>query len=65
MIAARNFQSGMQTVRRIDLLFDILLHSDFDPQGERSVLDLLGAVRREVAVLVPPAWHPLPQQLFA
>jgi oligopeptidase A len=61
MLAARNFQSGMQTLRQIEFaLFDMLLHSDFDPSGERSVLDLLADVRREVAVLVPPEWHRFP-----
>jgi len=61
MLAARNFQSGMQMLRQVEFsLFDLLLHSDFDPAGERSVLDLLADVRREVAVLVPPAWHRFP-----
>lgn len=61
MLAARNFQSGMQMLRQVEFsLFDLLLHSDFDPAGERSVLDLLAEVRREVAVLVPPPWHRFP-----
>ncbi|MCP5227446.1 M3 family metallopeptidase [Accumulibacter sp.] len=61
MLAARNFLSGMQTLRQIEFsLFDLLLHSDFDPAGERSLLDLLSEVRREVAVLVPPEWHRFP-----
>ncbi|HAY26148.1 MAG TPA: oligopeptidase A, partial [Candidatus Accumulibacter sp.] len=61
MLAARNFQSGMQTLRQVEFsLFDLLLHSDFDPAGERSVLELLADVRREVAVLVPPPWHRFP-----
>ena len=61
MLAARNFQSGMQTVRQIEFsLFDMLLHADFDPTGETGVLDLLAEVRREVAVIVPPAWHRFP-----
>ena len=61
MIAAKNFQSGMQTVRQLEFsLFDILLHSDFDPAGTTSVLDLLNTVRREVAVIVPPEWHRFP-----
>lgn len=61
MLAARNFQSGMQTVRQIEFsLFDMLLHADFDPAGEAGVLDLLAEVRREVAVIVPPAWHRFP-----
>ena len=61
MLAARNFQSGMQTARQIEFsLFDMLLHADFDPAGEAGVLDLLAEVRREVAVIVPPAWHRFP-----
>ena len=61
MLAAKNFQSGMQTVRQLEFsLFDLLLHSDFDPAGTTSVLDLLNTVRREVAVIVPPEWHRFP-----
>ena len=61
MLAARNFQSGMLTVRQIEFsLFDMLLHSDFDPAGPRSVLDLLDEVRREVAVTFPPEWNRFP-----
>ena len=57
MRAARNFQSGMQTVRQIEFaLFDMRLHSAFDPERD-SIQELLDAVRREVAVLMPPAWH--------
>ena len=33
MLAAKNFQSGMMAVRQIEFsLFDMLLHSEFDPQ---------------------------------
>jgi len=65
MLAARNFQSGMLTVRQIEFaLFDMLLHSDFDPAGEGEkcggVLDLLDAVRKEVAVTIPPEWNRFP-----
>lgn len=61
MLAARNFQSGMMAVRQIEFsLFDMLLHSDFDPAGGKTVMDLLNEVRREVAVLFPPEWHRFP-----
>jgi oligopeptidase A len=61
MIAAKNFQSGLQTMRQLEFsLFDLLLHSSFVPGAGRSVLDLLGDVRREVAVLVPPEWNRFP-----
>ncbi|MGE8355850.1 MAG: M3 family metallopeptidase [Microvirgula sp.] len=57
MLAAKNFQSGMITVRQIEFaLFDMLMHSDFDPvNGDwRALLD---EVRREVAVNFPPAYN--------
>ena len=61
MLAAKNFQSGLQTVRQLEFsLFDMLLHADFDPAGEHSVMDLLETVRNEVAVIHPPAWQRFP-----
>ncbi|WP_428825866.1 M3 family metallopeptidase [Azonexus sp. IMCC34842] len=61
MLAAKNFQSGMMAVRQIEFsLFDMLLHSSFDPAGPQSVMQLLDEVRREVAVLLPPEWHRFP-----
>ncbi len=60
MIAAKNFQSGMQTLRQIEFsLFDLLLHGDLS-QGQ-TFMQLLDSVRREVAVFVPPAWQRFPQ----
>jgi oligopeptidase A len=65
MLAAKNFQSGLATLRQIEFaLFDMRLHSDFDPAARaragNAVLELLDEVRREVAVLVPPAWNRFP-----
>ncbi len=58
MQAARNFQSGMQCMRQLELaLFDMRLHSDFDPTGTKGVQQLLDEVRAEVAVLFPPAYN--------
>jgi oligopeptidase A len=55
MIAAKNFQSGLQTLRQIEFaLFDMLLHTEHDPA--QDFLPLLDLVRSEVAVLQPPAW---------
>ncbi len=57
MLAAKNFQSGMQTVRQIEFaLFDLHLHYDFDARSQ-SVADLLAEVRRQVAVVIPPAFN--------
>jgi len=60
MLAAKNFQAGMQTVRQIEFaLFDMRLHSDFDPASQ-TPLQLLNAVRHQVAVLIPPDWNRFP-----
>ncbi len=61
MMAAKNFQSGLQTLRQIEFsLFDMLLHSSYDPNSQQSVLDLLESVRDEVAVIRPPSYHRFP-----
>jgi len=61
MVAAKNFQAGMQTVRQIEFsLFDIRLHSEFDPYGTATALDLIEQVRDEVAVVRPPKWNRFP-----
>ncbi|MFM2435034.1 MAG: hypothetical protein RL063_1014 [Pseudomonadota bacterium] len=61
MVSAKNFQAGMQTMRQIEFsLFDIRLHSEFDPDANQSSLDLIEAVRDEVAVVRPPKWNRFP-----
>ncbi|MGA7748871.1 MAG: M3 family metallopeptidase, partial [Gallionella sp.] len=61
MLAAKNFQSGLQTLRQIEFaLFDMLMHSSFEAGGGKSILDLLDEVRAEVAVLIPPAFQRFP-----
>jgi oligopeptidase A len=58
MLAAKNFQIGMQTVRQLEFaLFDMLLHSEHDPDGTDSAEDVLARVRKEIAVLIPPAYN--------
>ena len=61
MLAAKNFQSGMQTVRQLEFaLFDLSLHFDFDPGGSKTALALLDEVRARVAVVFPPAYNRFP-----
>ena len=55
MTAAKNFQSGLQTLRQIEFsLFDMLLHTEHSPADD--FMQLLDAVRQEVAVTRPPAF---------
>jgi oligopeptidase A len=56
MIAAKNFQSGLMTLRQIEFaLFDMRLHGE--PGSEADVQKVLDEVRAEVAVLIPPAFN--------
>ena len=59
MLAAKNFQSGMQMLRQVEFaLFDMLLHHQDVPPTD--VMPLLMQVRKEVAVVQPPAWGRMP-----
>jgi len=56
MLAAKNFQSGLMTLRQIEFsLFDMRLHAE--PGAEADVQKLLNEVRAEVAVLIPPSFN--------
>ncbi len=58
MIAAKNFQSGLQTLRQVEFaLFDMHLHYDYTPGGELSVQQLIDQVRSRIAVILPPAFN--------
>ncbi|QCB45673.1 M3 family metallopeptidase [Hydrogenophaga sp. PAMC20947] len=58
MLAAKNFQSGMQTLRQVEFsLFDMQLHGQPEAvQDGDAILGLLNAVRDEVAVLKAPVY---------
>jgi len=56
MTAAKNFQSGLMTLRQIEFaLFDMRLHGE--PGAETDVQKVLDEVRAEVAVLIPPSFN--------
>jgi oligopeptidase A len=55
MLAAKNFQSGLQTIRQIEFaLFDMLLHMAPGEYSATSALDTARAVLQEVGVLSRP-----------
>ena len=61
MLAAKNYHNGLQFVRQLEFaLFDMRLHHDFTPGAGRTPQQLLGEVRAQVAVIVPPAWNRFP-----
>jgi oligopeptidase A len=58
MLAAKNFQSGLGTLRQIVFsMFDIVLHVDLDPAGATSANDLAREVNER--------FHVIPQAAFS
>ncbi|MDO9420353.1 MAG: M3 family metallopeptidase [Herminiimonas sp.] len=58
MIAAKNFQSGLQTLRQVEFsLLDMHLHYDYQPAGKQSVQEVVNAVRAQVSVMTPPEFN--------
>ncbi|QJE00805.1 M3 family metallopeptidase [Massilia forsythiae] len=58
MLAAKNFQSGMQTLRQVEFsLIDMHLHYDFDPSSQQTVQELVDDVRSKFSVMVPPSFN--------
>ena len=58
MIAAKNFQAGMQMVRQLEFsLFDFRIHAEFSLEKGACVQEILDEVRAEVAVIKPPEYH--------
>ena len=56
MTAAKNFQSGLMTLRQIEFaLFDMRLHAE--PSSAERVQQVVDEVRQEVAVNIPPAFN--------
>ncbi|ODT61962.1 MAG: oligopeptidase A [Nitrosomonadales bacterium SCN 54-20] len=61
MLAGKNFQSGLQMLRQLEFaLFDMHLHFDFDPYGQKTAQQLLDEVREQVAVIIPPGFNRFP-----
>jgi len=58
MRRARNFQSAMQMVRQLEFaIFDFRLHREYDSGRGARIHDILEEVRRNVAVIQPPAYN--------
>ncbi len=61
LLAAKNFQSGMQMVRQLEFsLFDFRLHAEFNPEAPQKPLEVHRQVRDEIAVVKAPAFNRFP-----
>ena len=58
MIAAKNFQSGLQMLRQVEFsLFDMLIHHEYEVGGGKTVQQLLNELRDRIAVIRPPEFN--------
>jgi oligopeptidase A len=58
LLAAKNFQSGMQMLRQIEFsVFDMQIHLQADIDSAEKIQQVLNEVRDEVAVLTPPEFN--------
>ena len=61
LMATRSFHAGLQMMRQLEFaLFDFRLHAEYSPERGARVLEMLGEVRREVAVVPAPEWNRFP-----
>ena len=61
MLAAKNFQSGLQMVRQIEFsLFDFRIHMEYDPVHSDRIYPILEQVKQQVAVVQTPAFNRFP-----
>lgn len=58
LLAAKNFQSGMQTLRQVEFaLFDLLIHAQTPAPDYEGILAKLNAVRADIAIMDTPAYN--------
>ena len=58
LLAAKNFQSGMQTLRQIEFsLFDLLIHSHTPALDYAGILSTLDNVRSDIAIMETPDYN--------
>ena len=61
MIAAKNYQSAMGTLRQIEFaLFDMHIHQAYEPAAGGRIAETLAAIREHIAVVKPPTWQRFP-----
>ncbi|MEY4762811.1 MAG: hypothetical protein RLZZ200_2667 [Pseudomonadota bacterium] len=61
LLRTYRFQAGLALLRQMEFsLFDFRLHAEYDPAKGGRIAEILADVRREVAVLTPPAFNRFP-----
>ena len=58
LLAVKNFQSGLQTLRQIEFaLFDLLIHAQTPALDYKGILTTLNSVRHDIAIMQTPDYN--------
>lgn len=58
MLAAKNFQAGMQIVRQLEFsLFDFKIHLEYEPGKGGRIYTILNRIRDQIAVVKVPEFN--------
>ena len=58
MLAAKNFQSGMQMLRQVEFsLYDLRLHAEYVPERKDLIFEVMNDVRKRVSVVPVPEFN--------
>ena len=58
LLAVKNFQSGLQTLRQIEFaLFDLLMHAQTPALDYEGILTTLNSVRHDIAIMQTPDYN--------
>ena len=58
LLAVKNFQSGLQTLRQIEFaLFDLLIHAQTPALNYEGILATLNSVRNDIAIMQTPDYN--------
>ena len=61
MVEAKNFMSGIQTLRQVEFaVFDLRIHLAAPPKTLKAVMDLLGDIRKDLSVIPVPHYNRFP-----
>jgi oligopeptidase A len=61
LLRTRSFQAGLATLRQVEFaLLDFRLHAEYEPARGARIAEILGEVRKEVAVIRIPEWNRFP-----
>lgn len=58
MLAAKNFQASLATLRQVEFaMFDMRLHHQFQATDGAALQAMVDQLRQEIAVLIPPSYN--------